>query len=59
LRNRGGLFLSLWEGQPAILHFAQAKATAGCFCAAKQPANSPEGLTACSASMGLNSSGWA
>ncbi len=25
LRNRGGLFLSLWEGQPAILHFDQTR----------------------------------
>jgi putative aminopeptidase FrvX len=25
LRNRGGLFLSLWEGQPALLHYDQAK----------------------------------
>jgi putative aminopeptidase FrvX len=25
LRNRGGLYLSLWEGQPALLHFDMAR----------------------------------
>lgn len=29
LRNRGGLFPSLWEGQPAILHFDRAATESG------------------------------
>ena len=30
LRARGGFFRSLWEGQPALLHFDSAPRTAGC-----------------------------
>jgi putative aminopeptidase FrvX len=48
LRNRGGLFLSLWEGQPAVLHFAQAKEPLrGVFVPRETASNKqPEGLTA-------------
>ncbi len=49
LRTRGGLFLSLWEGQPALLHFDRAGATAlpGVFVPRDNAINKqPEALTA-------------
>ncbi|HKE55210.1 MAG TPA: M20/M25/M40 family metallo-hydrolase [Pyrinomonadaceae bacterium] len=48
LRNRGGLFLSLWEGQPALLHFDQVKEPLRGVFVARETATSkqPEGLTA-------------
>ena len=48
LRNRGGVFPSLWEGQPALLHFDQGRAPLrGVFAARETATNKqPEGLTA-------------
>jgi len=49
LRTRGGLFLSLWEGQPALLHFDRAGATPlrGVFVPRDTAVNKqPEALTA-------------
>src|SRR5262249_38528592 len=48
LRNRGGVFLSLWEGQPALLHFDQGRAPLrGVFVARETATNKqPDGLTA-------------
>jgi putative aminopeptidase FrvX len=49
LRTRGGLFQSLWEGQPALMHFDRAGATPlrGVFMPRDIPtAKQPEALTA-------------
>jgi putative aminopeptidase FrvX len=48
LRTRGGLFLSLWEGQPALLHFDDGKAPLhGVFVPRETAQNKqPESLTA-------------
>src|SRR4030095_9449768 len=53
LRTRGGLFSSLWEGQPAWLHFDRAGHAAGTLPLAgvfvpreAATAKQPEGLTA-------------
>jgi len=48
LRARGGMFASLWEGQPALLHFDDGKAPLrGVFVPRESaPAKQPEALTA-------------
>lgn len=48
LRARGGMFASLWEGQPALLHFDDGKAPLrGVFVPRETaPAKQPEALTA-------------
>jgi putative aminopeptidase FrvX len=48
LRTRGGLFLSLWEGQPALLHFDDGKAPLHGVFVPRESAQTkqPEALTA-------------
>jgi putative aminopeptidase FrvX len=48
LRTRGGLFPSLWEGQPALLHFDEAKAPLGGVFIPRESATTkqPEAMTA-------------